>query len=78
MQILCEAILKELKGLDQPQDHKVIDVWLIMLIYINGGSLQKGMEKILKKKIIEGCLNESLFDQCIHGHRELVKASSVS
>ncbi|KAM0951992.1 putative fanconi anemia protein FANCD2 [Dioscorea sansibarensis] len=74
--ILCEAILKELKGLDQLQDHKVIDVWLIMLIYINGGSLQKGMEKMLKKKIIEGCLNESLFDQCIHGHRELVKASS--
>lgn len=78
MQILCEAILKELKSLDQPQDHKVIDVWLIMLIYINGGSLQKGVEKILKKKVIEGCLNESLFDQCIHGHRELVKVSSIS
>ncbi|KAH7661696.1 fanconi anemia group D2 protein [Dioscorea alata] len=71
--ILCEAILKELKSLDHSQDHKVIDVWLIMLIYINGGSLQKGVEKILKKKVIEGCLNESLFDQCIHGHRELVK-----
>ncbi|KAJ0982639.1 hypothetical protein J5N97_010894 [Dioscorea zingiberensis] len=71
--ILCEAILKELKSLDQPRDHKVIDVWLLMLIYINGGSLQKSVEKILKKKIIDGCFNESLFDQCIHGHRELVK-----
>ncbi|XXG66038.1 hypothetical protein AAC387_Pa05g3593 [Persea americana] len=71
--ILCEAILKELKCLDKPQDHNIIDVWFLMLIYTNGGSLQKSAEKILKKKIIDGCFRETLFDQCIHGHRELVQ-----
>jgi hypothetical protein len=31
------------------KDHKVIiDVWLIMLIYANGGALQNSAEKILK------------------------------
>ncbi|XP_020092932.1 Fanconi anemia group D2 protein isoform X2 [Ananas comosus] len=70
--ILCEAILKELKSIDQPQEHKAIDVWFLMLIYMNGGTLLKSAEKVLKKKVTEGCFREALFDQCIHGHRELV------
>ncbi|OVA07427.1 hypothetical protein BVC80_8713g9 [Macleaya cordata] len=71
--ILCQEILKELKCIVKAQDHKVVDVWLLMLIYTNGGLLQKSVEKIIKKKIIEGCFRESLFDQCIHGHGELVQ-----
>ncbi|XP_057956643.1 uncharacterized protein LOC131149872 isoform X2 [Malania oleifera] len=70
---LCEEILKELKSLEKPQDHKVIDIWLLMLIYMNGKSLQKNVEKILKKKIIEGFIQEGLFDQCIRGSKALVQ-----
>ena len=44
--------MKELKSVDHPRDHKVIDVWLVMLIYANGGALQKSAEKILKPKIL--------------------------
>lgn len=65
--------MKELKSLDQSRQHNVIDLWLLMLIYNNGGSLQKDAQKILKKKIVDGCFCEALFDQCIAGHRELVK-----
>jgi Fanconi anemia group D2 protein len=36
MQVLCEAFLKELKSVAHRRDHKVIDVWLVMLIYANG------------------------------------------
>ncbi|KAK9285230.1 hypothetical protein L1049_024418 [Liquidambar formosana] len=71
--ILCQEILKELKTLENPRDHKVIDIWLLMLIYMNGESLQKSVEKMLKKKIIEGCIQEVMFDQCIHGNKELVQ-----
>ncbi|XP_058097444.1 uncharacterized protein LOC131242659 isoform X2 [Magnolia sinica] len=71
--ILCEAILKELKCLNKPRNHKVIDVFLLMLIYANGGALQKNSEKIIKKKVIDGCFSESLLDQCIRGNRELVQ-----
>jgi Fanconi anemia group D2 protein len=76
MQMLCEAFLKELKSVDHPKDHKVIDVWLIMLIYANGGALQKNAEKILKSKILQGYIRETLFNQCIRGNTELVKVSS--
>ncbi|KAK9086005.1 hypothetical protein Sjap_026416 [Stephania japonica] len=68
---LCQEVLKELKSLDKAQDHKAVDIWLLVLIYTNGGSLQKVVEKILKKKIMDDHLRESLFDQCIHGHREI-------
>ncbi|CAL5076803.1 unnamed protein product [Urochloa decumbens] len=76
--MLCEAFLKELKSVDHPKDHKVIDVWLIMLIYANGGALQKSAEKMLKSKILQGCIRETLFDQCIHGNTELVKVHFMS
>ncbi|XP_010247495.1 PREDICTED: Fanconi anemia group D2 protein [Nelumbo nucifera] len=71
--ILCQEILKELNCLDKAENHKVIDVWLLMLIYANGGPIQKSIEKIVKKKIMEGLFREALFDQCIDGHRELVQ-----
>ncbi|KAL4577980.1 hypothetical protein LXL04_014095 [Taraxacum kok-saghyz] len=71
--ILCQEILKELQHIDKPQDHKVIDIWLLMLIYKNCESMQKSVEKLLKKKIIEGSIQDVLFEQCIFGNKELVK-----
>ncbi|XP_050384590.1 uncharacterized protein LOC126801166 [Argentina anserina] len=71
--ILCQEILKELNSLERPQDHKVIDIWLLMLIYMNGESLQRSVEKLFKKKVIEDCIQEDMFDQCIHGHKERVQ-----
>ncbi|KAA8544885.1 hypothetical protein F0562_019717 [Nyssa sinensis] len=71
--ILCQEILKELKCLEKARDHKVIDIWLLILIYINGESLQKSVEKIFKKKIIDGCIQEDLFDQCIRGDKQFVQ-----
>ncbi|XP_042440360.1 Fanconi anemia group D2 protein homolog isoform X1 [Zingiber officinale] len=71
--ILSEAILKEMNSLDQPREHKVIDVWLIVLIHTNGGCMMKNSERMLKKKILDGCFHKVLFEQCINGQRELVK-----
>lgn len=68
--------MKELNSLHKPRDHKVIDIWLLMLIYMNGESLQKKVEKIFKKKVIEGCIQNTMFDQCICGLKELVQVSS--
>lgn len=67
--------MKDLNCLEKPQDHKVIDIWLLILIYTNGESLQRSVEKLFKKKIIEDCIQEAMFDQCIHGHKELVQVS---
>jgi hypothetical protein len=49
-----------------------------MLIYSNGESLQKSIVKVFKKKIIEDCIQEVMFDQCICGNKELVKVSIIT
>lgn len=71
--MLCQEFLKELSGVEKPQDHKVIDIWLLILIYMNGKSMQKSVEKIFKKKIVESCIREDMIDQCICGNKELVQ-----
>jgi Fanconi anemia group D2 protein len=40
---------------------------------MNGKSMQKSVEKILKKKIVESCIREDMIDQCICGNKELVQ-----
>ncbi|XP_065854145.1 uncharacterized protein [Euphorbia lathyris] len=71
--VLCEEVVKELISLEKPQDHKIIDLWLIVLIYMNGESMQKTIEKILKKKVVGNCIQKVMIDQCIFGNKELVK-----
>ncbi|XP_048327057.2 uncharacterized protein LOC107405260 isoform X1 [Ziziphus jujuba] len=70
---LCQEILKELNCLQKPRDHKVIDIWLLMLIHMNGESPQKNVEKMFKKKIMESCIQPAMFDQCICGHKDLAQ-----
>lgn len=73
LQILCQEIMKELKGLNKSRDHKLIDIWLLMLIYMNGETMQKSVEKMIKCKIVEGCIQVIMFEQCIRGNKRLVQ-----
>ncbi|KAL4366416.1 hypothetical protein GQ457_05G005000 [Hibiscus cannabinus] len=76
--LLCQEILKELNGLERPRDHKVIDIWLLVLLYTNGESVRKNIEKVFKKKIILGCIQEVMLDQCICGNKELAQEYFVA
>ncbi|KAH0721778.1 hypothetical protein KY290_006776 [Solanum tuberosum] len=71
--VICQETLNELKSLEKVQDHKVIDIWLLTLIYMNNEPLQKIVEKLLKKKILEGCIVETMFDQCVSGNTDLTR-----
>ncbi|KAG6393159.1 hypothetical protein SASPL_147394 [Salvia splendens] len=71
--ILCMELLKELKSLEEAREHKVVDIWLLTLVFMNGESLRKSVEKLFKKKIIEGCLQDHMFDQCILSVKDLPK-----
>ncbi|KAK1374178.1 Fanconi anemia group D2 protein-like [Heracleum sosnowskyi] len=71
--MLCQEILKELKSLGESRDHKMIDIWLLMLIYMNGETMQKTVEKMIKRKIVEGCIQDIMFEQCIRGNKRLVQ-----
>lgn len=66
-------LLKELKSLEEAREHKVIDIWLLTLVFMNSEYLQKSVEKLFKKKILDGCLQDHMFDQCVHGIIDLPK-----
>lgn len=51
------------------------DIWLLTFVSMNSESLQKSVEKLFKKKIIDGCLQDHMFDQCILGVKDLPKVS---
>lgn len=76
--ILCQEIIKELNSLEKPRDFKVIDVWLLILMYMNGDPVRKSIEKIFKKKVVDECIQEALLDQCIGGNKEFVKDNFAS
>lgn len=42
-------------------------------MYMNGDPIRKSIEKIFKKKVVDGCIQEALLDQCICGNKEFVK-----
>eukprot|EP00257_Ricinus_communis_P018264 XP_015576929.1 Fanconi anemia group D2 protein homolog isoform X1 [Ricinus communis] len=71
--MLRQEIMRELISLEKPQDHKVIDLWLLVLIHMNGDSTQKSIEKIFRKKVVDDCIQKVMIDQCICGNKELVQ-----
>ncbi|KAL0384828.1 UNVERIFIED_CONTAM: Fanconi anemia group D2 protein [Sesamum radiatum] len=72
-QMLCLELLKVLKSLEEPRDHKVIDIWLLALVFMSCESLQKSVENLFKKKILEGCIQDHMLENCIHGIKDLAK-----
>lgn len=68
--------MKELKYIEKAHDYNAFDVWLLILIFSTGGS-QSRVKKIIKKKIVDGLLRETLFGQCIYGNRDLVQVNVI-
>ncbi|KAH7286612.1 hypothetical protein KP509_32G015100 [Ceratopteris richardii] len=71
--VICEAILKEIRNLDRIQDHKVIDFWLLLIIYANGGPYKKLADSIVKRKAIGGFFGTKLLTQSIKGRIALIQ-----
>ncbi|MCO5587965.1 hypothetical protein L7F22_041918 [Adiantum nelumboides] len=71
--VMCEAILKEIRNLDLVQDHKVIDFWLLLIIYANGGPYKKLADSIVKRKAIGGLFGKNLLSHSVRGRLALLQ-----
>ena len=74
---MCEEILKKIRGYDKAHDHKMIDVWLLLIIYANGGPYRKVAESLFKRKAAAGLFGRNLFHQCIKGRLLLLQVSDM-
>lgn len=78
MQVVCETFLKEIKGITGDQNHKVVDIWILLIIHANGGAYRKAAEQLLLKKISSRDIGHGLLRQCIQGRGDSVKVSLCS
>lgn len=76
MQIACEAILKEIRSLEGVRKHKVVDIWLLLIIHANGAPHRKPAESLLKRKVIQGEITPSLIRLCVHGRGDSLQVQS--
>ncbi|KAI4324572.1 hypothetical protein MLD38_030049 [Melastoma candidum] len=71
--ILCQEFLREFGNITRPQEFKSADLWLINIMNMNGGTAQKSINKIFKKKIVEGCIPKDVLEDCLHGHAKVAQ-----
>jgi Fanconi anemia group D2 protein len=68
--LICDAFLKEIRSLEGESNHKVVDVWLLLIIHANGGPYRKLAEGLLKRKVVHGDFNMALIQKCLCGRGE--------
>lgn len=76
MQLICDAFLKEIRSLEGESNHKVVDVWLLLIIHANGGPYRKLAEGLLKRKVVHGDFNTALIQKCLCGRGESLQVNN--
>ncbi|KAL2650478.1 hypothetical protein R1flu_018606 [Riccia fluitans] len=65
--LVLEAVLKEIRHVEGEENHRVVDIWLLLIIHLNGGPHRKTAQQLLFKKIVRGDIGRTLLRQCIQG-----------
>ncbi|BFI25358.1 fanconi anemia group D2 protein [Marchantia polymorpha subsp. ruderalis] len=65
--VVLEGFLKEIRNVEGEKNHRVVDIWLLLIIHVNGGPYRKIAEQLLFKKICRGDIGRPLLLQCIQG-----------
>ncbi|KAL3701169.1 hypothetical protein R1sor_019191 [Riccia sorocarpa] len=66
-QLVLEAVLKEIRDVEGNENHRVVDIWLLLIIHLNGGPHRKTAQQLLFKKVSRGDIGQSLLRQSIQG-----------
>ncbi|KAI7866437.1 Fanconi anaemia protein FANCD2 [Spinellus fusiger] len=66
---VCDGWIKTLQWLEEPQEHKVLDV-LVLFILSSMNSIKKKAESIFRKKIVSGCITEALLEETLLCHTD--------
>ncbi|KAK3279935.1 hypothetical protein CYMTET_12203, partial [Cymbomonas tetramitiformis] len=75
---MCDTFLKEIRNVcsgtgNCGSEHKVVDIWVLLVVHSFGGQNHKLVESILRKKILEEKLTIKLLERSLVGHAEALK-----
>ncbi|PRP89437.1 Fanconi anemia group D2 protein [Planoprotostelium fungivorum] len=74
----ANAFLEKIKSVDNQEDHRVIDVWVLVIIYLMP-QMKKNVEKIFKSKVSQRQLSENIVSRSLQSFalREKSYANAV-
>ncbi|KAA0722888.1 Fanconi anemia group D2 protein [Triplophysa tibetana] len=71
---ISEAWLKSIENVDEPEDHKVIDLLVLFILHAtNANHSRRGAERVLKVKVRKGLIQETLLQKTFKGHAQVMR-----
>lgn len=71
---ISEAWLKAIENIDEPEDHKVIDLLVLFILHAtNANHSKRGAERVLKVKVRKGLIQETLLQKTFKGHAQVMR-----
>ncbi|TVK90533.1 Fanconi anemia group D2 protein [Bagarius yarrelli] len=72
--IISEAWLKAIECVTEPEDHKVIDVLVLLILHsTNANQSRRGAERALKAKVRGGLIPEALLNKTFRDYAEVMR-----
>ncbi|KAL4445301.1 hypothetical protein ABPG77_011126 [Micractinium sp. CCAP 211/92] len=63
-----DAVVRELRSLQEPEAHRIVDFWLLMALLTLGTERKKAAEAVLQRKFAEGHAQPAWMQKSIAGH----------
>ncbi|KAK7909665.1 hypothetical protein WMY93_014349 [Mugilogobius chulae] len=71
---ISEAWLKAIEAVDEPEDHKVIDLLALFILHItNSNQSRKGAERVMKNKVRSGLFRENLLQKTFKDYAQVMR-----
>ncbi|XP_027003019.2 Fanconi anemia group D2 protein [Tachysurus fulvidraco] len=71
---ISEAWLKAIESVTEPEDHKVVDVLVLLILhYTNANQSRRGAERVLKAKVRGGLIHEALLNKTFRDYAQVMR-----
>ncbi|XP_073324559.1 Fanconi anemia group D2 protein [Pagrus major] len=71
---ISEAWLKAIESVDEPEDHKVIDLLVLFILHsTNANQSRRGAERVLKVKVRTGLIQETLLQRTFRDYSQVMR-----
>ncbi|XP_058258381.1 Fanconi anemia group D2 protein isoform X2 [Hemibagrus wyckioides] len=71
---ISEAWLKAIENVTEPEDHKVVDVLVLLILHsTNANQSRRGAERVLKAKVRGGLIQEALLNKTFRDYAQVMR-----
>ncbi|KAM3910148.1 Fanconi anemia group D2 protein [Leptodactylus fuscus] len=69
---ICEAWIKAIEKVETPEDYKVTDFLVLLILYTTNSNCKKQVERVLKSKVRSGCIPTHLLQNLFRSHSQVL------